>query len=84
MFPERLNAVRKAKGFTAQFMADYLSIAIRTYRFWESGHSQPSLEALVKVADLFDVSTDYLLGRDHFLAKNAGEGETGLPTCPTS
>ena len=84
MFPERLNAVRKAKGFTAQFMADYLSIAIRTYRFWESGHSQPSLEVLVKIADLLDVSTDYLLGRDHFLAKTAAEDGTCLPACPKS
>lgn len=82
MFPERLNAVRKAKGFTAQFMADYLSITIRTYRFWESGHSQPSLEALVKVADLFCVSTDYLLGRDGFLSKNVDAGGTGLPDHP--
>ena len=68
MFHERLNAVRKDKGFTAQSMADYLSISIRTYRFYESGHSQPNLDALVMIADRLGVSTDYLLCRDDFLA----------------
>ena len=73
MFPERLNSIRKARGYTAQFMADQLSIGIRTYRFYESGHSQPNLDSLIRIADLLNVSTDYLLGRDDFLAKCAGE-----------
>lgn len=73
MFPERLNATRKAQGFTAQKMADMLSVTIRTYRHYESGHSAPSLTALVQIADILNVSTDYLLCRDDFLAKCADE-----------
>lgn len=67
MFGKRLNETRKTKGFTAQKMADLLSVTIRTYRHYESEHSYPSLETLVKIADILDISTDYLLCRDDFL-----------------
>ncbi len=70
MFPQRLNQTRKAKGFTAQFMADKLNISIRNYRKYESGHVRPTLECLVKIADILNVSTDYLLCRDTFLDTN--------------
>lgn len=67
MFNERLNQTRKAKGVTAQQMADKLSINIRSYRAYESADRSPNLEILVKIADILDVSTDYLLCRDVFL-----------------
>lgn len=67
MFGKRLNKTRKLKGFTAQKMADQLSISIRTYRNYESGHSSPSLEMLVEIADILNISIDYLLCRDEFL-----------------
>lgn len=73
MFPSRLNTTRKAKGFTAQKMADLIAVSLRTYRHYESGHSSPSLQTLVQIADILDVSTDYLLCRDDFLAKHADE-----------
>lgn len=83
-FPARLNAVRKSRHLTALAMADYLGVTIRTYRNYESGVSQPSLETLVRIANKLNVSVDYLLGRDDFLAERAGEPGTGLPACPTS
>ncbi len=67
MFGQRLNFVRKSKGITAQKMADELQIALRSYRMYESENRFPSLEMLVKIADILDVSTDYLLCRDKFL-----------------
>lgn len=67
MFGKRLNETRKSKGFTAQAMANQLHVDIRTYRNYESEHSYPSLKLLVKIADILDVSTDYLLCRDDFL-----------------
>ena len=67
MFGKRLNQTRKNKGYTAQKMADLLSVSLRTYRHYESERSHPSLEMLVKIADILDVSTDYLLCRDDFL-----------------
>ena len=67
MFSERLNETRKLKGFTALYMANSLDMQIRGYRKYESGHSRPSFEALVKIADILGVPTDYLLGRDDYL-----------------
>lgn len=71
MFNERLNQVRKSKGVTAQQMADLLHINIRSYRAYESADRSPSLEILVKIADILEVSTDYLLCRDVFLKLHA-------------
>lgn len=71
MFIKRLNETRKLKGFTAQKMADLMSVGLRTYRNYESGHSTPSIYALVQIADILNVSTDYLLCRDDFLSKRA-------------
>lgn len=65
MFGEILNKTRKSKGITAQQMADYLNINLRSYRAYESNDRQPSFETLLKIADKLDVSTDYLLGRTH-------------------
>ncbi len=73
MFSDRLNATRKERGFTAQQMADALQTGIRNYRKYESGDAKPTLDGLIMIADLLDVSTDYLLCRDSFLAKHAGE-----------
>ena len=67
MLGSRLNQIRKAKKITAQQMADALYINIRSYRAYESSDRLPSLEALVKIADILNVPTDYLLGRDDYL-----------------
>lgn len=69
MFSKRLNELRKAKGFSAKYMADALGIELRSYRNYESGDREPSLKTLVIIADILDVSTDCLLCRDDFIAK---------------
>ena len=61
------NEIRKSKGFTAQQMANFLCINIRSYRAYESADRSPNIEILVKIADILDVSTDVLLCRDDFL-----------------
>ena len=71
MFAKRLNETRKSKGFTAQKMADALQMGIRNYRKYESGDAKPTLDGLVLIADILDVSTDYLLCRDEFLSRHA-------------
>ncbi len=71
MFSERLNQTRKSKGFTAQQMADMLHTGIRNYRKYESGDAKPTIDGLIAIADILNVSTDYLLCRDDFLSKHA-------------
>jgi transcriptional regulator with XRE-family HTH domain len=70
MLCNRLNKVRKQRGLTAQQMADALQTGLRNYRKYESGDAKPTLDGLVQIADILDVSTDYLLCRDEFLAKH--------------
>ena len=67
MFGERLNTLRRMQGITARDMADKLDMAERSYRFYESGKRSPSLDTLVKIADILNTSTDLLLGRDEYL-----------------
>ena len=69
MLGKRLNQTRKEKGFTAQKMADLLFVSLRNYQKYESGDIRPSLEGLVQIADILDVSTDYLLCRDAFIER---------------
>lgn len=63
MFCQQLNETRKLHGITAQQMADHLKINLRSYRKYESGDREPSLDMLVQIADKLEVTTDYLLGR---------------------
>lgn len=70
MFGERLNQVRKSRGITAQQMADQLFVTLRSYRAYESSTRCPHIKMLVRIADILDVSIDYLLCRDEFLASH--------------
>ena len=48
-------------------MTDLLQMNIRSYRAYESADRFPNLQMLVQIADILEVSTDYLLRRDEFL-----------------
>ena len=69
IFQERLIEQRKLNAVTQRQMADFLNIAQPSYIRYENGSSEPSLACLVKIADYFDVSVDYLLGRAEFWTK---------------
>jgi len=51
---------------TQRQVADVLGITQPSYIRYENGKSEPTLENLVKLADLFDVSIDYLCGRKEY------------------
>jgi transcriptional regulator with XRE-family HTH domain len=60
---ERLSELRKERKWSLQETADQLGIAKSTYAGYESGYRLPSLPSLSQIADLFETSVDYLLGR---------------------
>ncbi|MCI9610132.1 MAG: helix-turn-helix transcriptional regulator [Oscillibacter sp.] len=62
-FAERLKALRKGKNMRQADAAKLLGIGVRTYQYYESDEHRPDYEMLIKLADFFGVSTDYLLGR---------------------
>lgn len=67
MFGKRLRAVRMNRGFTQQKIADLLDVALRTYQHYEEGSRSPSLDTLIRIGDILNISIDYLLGRDDFI-----------------
>lgn len=60
---EILKAERKKHAMTQQQIADYLQMARGSYAKYETGANIPTTEALMKLADLYKCSVDYLLGR---------------------
>ncbi len=58
---ETLKKLRESKGLSQQKLASLIGVSRSTVAMWESGKSQPSLEMLVELAQLFEVSVDYLL-----------------------
>lgn len=63
MILKNLRAIRRKSLLTQRQVADKLGIHCTTYTKYETGNSEPSLDVLVKLADMFDVTTDYLLER---------------------
>ena len=78
VFNERLNLIRKSKGYTAQFMADSLGIGLRHYRKYESGDTKPTIDGLINIADILDISIDYLLCRDEWLIAHGVSADSFL------
>lgn len=61
--PERLKEKRKAKGLTQAEIAEKLKISRTAYAMYESGGNTPPVEVLKEIADIFETSVDYLIGR---------------------
>lgn len=70
MFGKRLREVRMARNLTQQKLSDMVGLALRSYQCYEQGTREPSLDMLVKLADVLEVPTDYLLCRDLSLLKS--------------
>ena len=62
-FQERLRGLRTGKNIMAKTMADTLGISYRNYQRYERGEMDTPSSKLLALADFFNVSTDYLLGR---------------------
>jgi len=71
MFSERLKELRKAQGYTTAQMAEICGVSLRSYQRYESGEIKPTYQNLMVIADLFDVSLDYLLCRDGFIERHS-------------
>lgn len=52
------------KGITQKQLAEDLGVPYQRISYLENGHRDPKAEDLIKLADYFGVTTDYLLGRD--------------------
>ena len=66
IFGERLLELRKEKGISQAKLAKDLQVSYAVVCYWETDRSEPTAPNLVKLADYFDVSIDYLLGRKEY------------------
>lgn len=60
---KRLNELLQEKGLSKKQLADGIGASKALITIWTQGKSLPSVIYLAKIADFFEVSTDYLLGR---------------------
>lgn len=63
IFSERLRQVRAAKGVSQRAAAVAVGVSKNGYQCYEYGQKLPSFSTLPRLADFFDVSIDYLMGR---------------------
>ena len=69
MIQERIKALRLKAKLTQKQIAEKLGISISYYSQWEVGKRTPASKNLQKLADIYDVSTDYLLGNTDIKSK---------------
>ena len=62
-FCDRIKFLRQEKGLKQKEMADIFGLALRSYQCYEYGERFPEFQGLIAIADFFDVSLDYLVGR---------------------
>jgi len=70
--------LRERLGYSQAAMAQKIGIIQTTYQRYESGERTPSYEILIRISDAFDVSVDYLLGKNLIDAKHLSAYETEL------
>ncbi|HHQ3752213.1 MAG: helix-turn-helix transcriptional regulator [Staphylococcus epidermidis] len=64
IFTERLKELRLKKGLTQTELGEKVGVKQNTFTNWEKGKREPSFENLIKLADLLEVSLDWLFGRE--------------------
>ena len=74
---EKLKSLRIEKKLTQKQVADRIGLAISAVSSYESGTRYPSYDVLVKLAYIFHVSTDYLIG----MTDTRNIDVTGLNDC---
>lgn len=62
MFGERLKRLRKEHDLKQEDLGKLLNVTPNSISNWENGVSEPNYETVIKIAEYFNTSTDYLLG----------------------
>ena len=81
MFQIRLKTLREKTGLSQDALAKKIGVAQSTVGMWESGKNKPENAKLEALANLFKVSTDYLLGRDCVESQGSNENKNS-PSMP--
>lgn len=63
-FNERLKELRLQSAYMQKEIAALIGVSVRTFQSYEHGTIEPNITKLIQLADLFNVSLDYLVCRD--------------------
>ncbi len=66
LFSDRLKDLRVNANFTQRQIAEMLGMKQQSYMRYENNTGEPNLDTVVKLCEIFDVSSDYLLGISDF------------------
>ena len=69
IFSEKLQILRKNKGYTQEALADKLGVSRQAVAKWESGQIYPDISNLILISEIMNVSVDYLV-KDNDCAVN--------------
>lgn len=65
-FPERLRRLRERNRLKQCVLAELCGLDYNAIKRYETGKTKPTMDALVAIADYFEVSIDYLIGRSDY------------------
>lgn len=85
-FHARLKELRLQSFMMQKEIAMKLGVSVRTFQGWETGRTEPNIAMLIKIADLFYVSIDWLLGHEVMSppAASVEESQTNPPAYPNN
>ena len=73
IFSQRLIALRKEQGLSQSAVAKGINAAPRAYQNYEYGTAEPRLSTLIRIADFYGVTLDYLAGRGEDSGPESGQ-----------
>ena len=79
VFSDRLRQLRAVRRITQTELAKAVGVTDRACRRYESGENEPTLSVLQGIADFFDVSVDFLMGRDNYWKDSEGNINVKVP-----
>jgi transcriptional regulator with XRE-family HTH domain len=77
LLAKNIKLFRLYNGYTQKQVADILNIERSTYAYYESGKSVPDIETIIKLARLYNISIDFLLGNSDYLKQKYEEEQNG-------
>lgn len=62
-FSDRILQLKKERKVLQKDIASAIGLSLRAYQYYEKAQMEPTMSVLIALADFFDVSLDYLVGR---------------------
>ena len=66
-FKERLKELRTERNITQQELGKVVNMSKMAISHWEKGHSEPSISELIILSNYFEVTVDYLIGKNEII-----------------